>query len=115
MIFLIHRELAWITCMNLELRRTPACCLASIGCLLGAVLVYCVSWIEAARMEAAGQGWEMAFYFSPMVFLFLDFLLLTGALFGFLGVFAGPGARWRLTSTLSFLLCLIVFAAVPWR
>jgi hypothetical protein len=43
-------------------------------------------------MEAAGQGFEMAFYFSPMAFLVMDGILLVGAIHGIIGAVAGP--RW---------------------
>ncbi len=88
---------------------------ASFGCLLLAGLVYVAGRLEAARMEDAGQGLEMAFYFSPLVFLTVDTLLTIGALVGFGGAIFTSGWRYRMQACISAGLSVSAVLLVPWR
>jgi hypothetical protein len=91
------------------------CALAAIALLFLAILADVASWLEAQRMEAAGQGWEMAFYFSPLAFWTVDTLLVLSCMAALVGTVLGPGIRPRL-------ICLVIlslgagrFMTVPWR
>jgi hypothetical protein len=66
-------------------------------------------------MDDAGQGFEMAFYFSPMVFLILDILLLVGSLLGIIGAVAGPRWYHRVIAGGAVLACAGFFMQVTWR
>jgi hypothetical protein len=45
---------------------------------------------SADRMAAHGEGWEMAFYFSPLAFRVMDGLLLLAGALGLIGACVGP-------------------------
>ena len=85
---------------------------ASIG-LAG--VVYLAGRLVGNRMVAAGQGWEMAFYLSPAVFLAIDFILCFGIVIAAIGVAIGPGWGNRFRSLAVGLLNLGCFVVVPWH
>jgi hypothetical protein len=80
-----------------------------------AAAVYLLGRLEGDRMVAAGQGWEMAFYWSPLVFLAIDAVLVCGGLAGLVGSVIGPGARPRLVAAAAGVACVGSFVALPWR
>ncbi len=88
---------------------------ASASALPAAGSLYLLGRIEANRKVAAGQGWEMAFYWSPLVFLIIEVVLVSGAVAGLVGLMAGPGLRRRLQAAAAGLVCLGSFLALPWR
>jgi hypothetical protein len=89
--------------------------LASVASLALAGAVYLLGRLEGDRMVAAGQGWEMAFYWSPLVFLAIDVVLFLGGVAGLVGLSVGPGVHRRLQSFVASLACAGCFLAVPWR
>ena len=89
--------------------------LASLACLPVGALIWYVGRIQADRMVAADQAWEMAFYLSPLVFRTVDALLILGSLLGLIGLGVGPGVRRRVQSAVAALLCVGMIAAVRWR
>ncbi len=88
---------------------------ASLACLPAAGVVYLLGRLEGDRMVAAGQGWEMAFYWSPLVFLAVDAVLVCGGFAGLGGLIAGPGVRRRAVAAAAGVVCAAIFAALPWR
>jgi hypothetical protein len=66
-------------------------------------------------MVAADQGWEMAFYFSPMAFLVMDGLLLIGGILAAVGVVVGPRLIDRIVATLAGAAGVGWFTLSPWR
>jgi hypothetical protein len=66
-------------------------------------------------MEASGQGFEMAFYFSPLAFRGMDGILLIGAILGVVGAALGPRWYHRCIAVLGGLLCAGWFTQLPWR
>jgi hypothetical protein len=66
-------------------------------------------------MVAAGEGWEMAFFWSPLVFLAIDVVLVLGGVVGLVGLAVGPGLSQRLQATVAVLLCASGFLVLPWR
>jgi hypothetical protein len=66
-------------------------------------------------MVAAGQGWEMAFYWSPLVFLAIVVVLVLGGVAGLVGLAVEPGVSRRLQSMVALLLCIGGFLVLPWR
>jgi hypothetical protein len=89
--------------------------IAAMAFLVLAILAHVGSLLEAWRMVAAGEGWEMAFYFSPVAFLTIDSLLLLSCMCALAGIVLGPRVRSRVT-------CLVILSAsagrfmtVPWR
>jgi hypothetical protein len=77
--------------------------------------VYLLGQFEGDRMVAAGQGWEMASYWSPLVFLAIDAILFLGGVTGLIGLAAGPGWHRRMQSMVAGLACAGCFLALPWR
>ena len=65
---------------------------AAVICLLVAGTFDVWSRWHAVQMVARGEGWEMAFYFSPLAFHFMDGVLLLAGILGAIGAFLGP--RW---------------------
>jgi len=86
-----------------------------VACVALAGLFYLVARQHAGRMVESGHGWEMAFYFSPLVFLAVDGLALVGAVVALFGLIAGPGLWHRVQSVVAALLCVAIFVLVPWR
>jgi hypothetical protein len=89
--------------------------LISLGCLCGAGIIYLLGRLEDDRMVSAGQGWEMAFYWSPLVFLAIDALLVAGTIAGLIGFAMESGVHRRLQGVLSAIVCVAVLLALPWR
>jgi hypothetical protein len=88
---------------------------ASLVALPAAGLVYLLGRLEGNRLVAVGQGWEMAFYWSPLVFRAVDVLLLLGGSAGLVGLVVGPGAVRRIQAAVAILVCAGSFLALPWR
>ena len=88
---------------------------ASFAALPLAGILYLLGRLEGDRMEAAGQGWEMAFYWSPLVFLAIDAVLFVGAVAGGIGLLVGPGSAQRVAAVVAVLACAGSFAVLPWR
>ena len=59
--------------------------LASLASLPVTGLIYLLGLPPGDRMVAADQGLEMAFYWSPLVFLVIDTVPVLGKLSGWLG------------------------------
>lgn len=89
--------------------------LLSVACPLLAGLVYLLGHLKGERMETAGQGWEVAFYLSPLVFLAVDVALFVGMGFALLGMVLGTCWRWRVQAVVAGLVCAACFFLVPWR
>jgi hypothetical protein len=89
--------------------------LASLASPPLAGLRYLLGRLEADRLVAAGEGWEMAFYWSPLVFLAIDSVLVLGAIAGLVGLAVGPGAPRRAQAAIAVLACVVSFLALPWR
>ena len=89
--------------------------LASLASLPIAGLAYLLGRLEADRLVAADQGWEMAFYWSPFVFLAIDTILVLGGLAGLIGLVIGQGAVRRLQSVAAGLAAVACYAVLPWR
>jgi hypothetical protein len=89
--------------------------LASLAALPIAGAVYLLGRLEGNRMVDAGQGWEMAFYWSPILFLVIDALLLLGGVVGIAGLAIGPGVHRRAQSFATGLACVASYALLPWR
>jgi hypothetical protein len=89
--------------------------IVSLSCPPLAGAVYLLGWIEGRRMVAADQGFEMAFYWSPLVFLAVDSALVVGAVVGLVGLGVGPGVWPRVQAASAALLCAGCILAVPWR
>jgi hypothetical protein len=99
-----------------ELVRWPSpFALASLGCLAVAGVVYLWGRFEADRLRATGQGFEMAFYLSPLVFQAVDGLVILGAVIGLIGAVVGRGWPRRLQAFAAGLLCGGCFMLLPWR
>jgi hypothetical protein len=96
-------------------QRVSRYAVASLASLPLAGLVYLLGRVAGDRMVADSQGWEMAFYLSPLVFLAVDGLLLAGTLAGVVGLALGPGASRRALSAAAAAICAGAFAALPWR
>jgi hypothetical protein len=71
--------------------------------------------LEADRMINRGQGFEMAFYWSPLVFLVVDGLLLVGTLSGLLGVLLSSKLRHRILSLSIGVANGLYLMLLPWR
>jgi hypothetical protein len=97
------------------MRFTSRWALASIASLPVAGVVHLLGWLESERMVAVGEGWEMAFYWSPMVSLAIDGVLILGGIAGLIGLAVGPGAFRRLQAGAGALVCAGSFIALPWR
>jgi hypothetical protein len=78
-------------------------------------LVYALGRLEGERMVAADQGWEMAFYQSPLVFLVIDTVLVLGGLAGLIGLVVEPGVPRRMQAAVAVLMCVGTFVVLPWR
>jgi hypothetical protein len=65
-------------------------------------------------MVAADQGWEMAFYWSPIVWLAIHAVLALGGLAGLVGLVIGPGVSGRMQAAVAVLMCVGTFVVVPW-
>jgi hypothetical protein len=89
--------------------------LASLTSFPVAGVLYVLGRLEGDRMVAAGQGWEMAFYWSPLVFLAIDAVLVLGGVAGVIGVMVGPGVSRRMQAAVAVLICFGTFVALPWR
>ena len=89
--------------------------LASITSLPVAGLIYLLGRLEGDRMVAADQGWEMAFYWFPLVFSAIDILLILGIVAGLVGLVLGPGVSRRLQAGVAVLGCIGSLLALPWR
>lgn len=89
--------------------------IVSLSCLPLAGFVYLLGWLEGRRMKAAGQGWEMAFYLSPLLFLAVDSILFVGVLVGSVGLGVGPGVSPRVQAASSALLDAGCFLLLPRR
>src|SRR5262245_24430700 len=81
-------------------RHVSLSAIASILCSILAGVVYLAGWLEGERLVAASQGFEMAFYLSPLVFMAVDFLLVVGLGVGLVAMFRAPD-RWRCLQGLS--------------
>jgi hypothetical protein len=88
---------------------------ASVASLPLAGLLYLLGRLEGDQLVAAGQGWEMAFYLSPLVFLAIDAVLLLGGIAGLVGLAVGPGVSRRVQAAAAALICVGIFLALPWR
>jgi hypothetical protein len=88
---------------------------ASLASLPVAAVVYLLGWLQGDRMVAAGQGWEMAFYWSPLVFMAVDTVLVFGGIVGLVGAAIGPGVGRRVVAAAAGAACVGSFAALPWR
>ena len=78
-------------------------------------VVYLLGRLVGERMVAAGQGWEMAFYWSPLVSLAVDAVLVAGGVSGLVGLGVGPGVGRRVLAAAAVSACIGVFVALPWR
>jgi len=83
-------------------------------CPIAAGVAYWLGWLKAERMVANGQGFEMAFYWSPLVFLAVDAILVVGVVTGLAGTILGPGHVRRSLSLSGGVICLAAFFLVPW-
>lgn len=88
---------------------------ASVALLLLTGPAYLLGRFVGDRMDSAGQGWEMAFCWSPIVFIAIDGMLVLAAIAAIVGLFVGPGVHRRVQSTLAGLACASVFLVLPWR
>jgi len=89
--------------------------LASFASLPVAGLCYVLGRLQANRMIVAGEGWEMAFYWSPLVFSTVDALLVLGGVLGVAGLVAGPRMTQQLQAATAVLVCLGSWHALPWH
>jgi hypothetical protein len=89
--------------------------LAAVATLPVAGVVCLLGRLQGDRMVAAGEGWEMAFYWSPLVFLAIDAALILGGWAGLVGLAVGPGVYRRVQSVVAGLVCAGCFLALPWR
>jgi hypothetical protein len=89
--------------------------LASLASLPTAGFIYLIGRLEGDCLVAAGQGWEMAFYWSPLVFLAIDSLLILGSIAGLVGLAVGPGVPRRVQAAVAVLACAGGFIALSWR
>jgi hypothetical protein len=89
--------------------------LACLGSLAVAGVLYVLGRLEGDRLIANGQGWEMAFYLSPLVFLAIDGAIVLGAVLGVVGLVLGPGVSRRTQSAAAVLLSVGTFLVLPWR
>ena len=76
-------------------------------------IVLGVGKLVGDRMTAAGNGFEMAFYLSPIIFATIDFFLVAAFCVGLVGLFA---VRTRQRPPLAFVaavaMAILLFA--PW-
>jgi hypothetical protein len=89
--------------------------LVSLACLLAAGFIYLLGRMEGNRMVSTGQGWEMAFYWSPLVFYAIDTVLIVGIIAGLVGLAIESGMHRRLQAVVAGLVCVGSFLALPWR
>ncbi len=89
--------------------------LACFASLPGAVLLYVLGRLVGDRMVAAGEGLEMAFYWSPLVFMAIDGVIVLGAILGLIGLVIGPGVFRRAQSAAAAMLSVGAFLVLPWR
>ena len=87
----------------------------SLTCLPVAGLAYVLGRLEGDRMVAADQGWEMVFYWSPLVFGVIDDVVIIGVIMGLAGLALESGMLRRMQATLAGLICLVSFLGLPWR
>jgi len=87
----------------------------SLACLAATGFIYLLGRLEGNRMISAGQGWEMAFYWSPLVFYAIDTVLIVGVITGLVGLAMESGMHRRLQPVVAGLLCVGCFLALPWR
>ena len=87
----------------------------SLVCLPLAGLIYVFGRLEGKRMVAADAGWEMAFYWSPLVFLAIDAVLIVGAVAGLVGLAFESRQTGRMQAAVAGLVCIGSFLALPWR
>lgn len=88
---------------------------AAAACLpLAAAFWVWARW-HADRMAARGEGWEMAFYFSPLAFLVIDGLLLLAGLLGVIGAAFGPRWYHRVVAAAAGATGIGWFTQLPWR
>jgi hypothetical protein len=66
-------------------------------------------------MVTAGQGWEMAFYWSPLVFLTIDAVIILGCIAALVGVAVGPDPLRRVQAALAGSVCIGCFLALAWQ
>jgi hypothetical protein len=88
---------------------------AAVACppLAGAFWLW-ARW-HADQMVARGEGWEMAFYFSPLAFLVMDGLLLLAGFLGLAGAFLGPRWYHRVVAVAAGAAGVGWFTQLPWR
>jgi hypothetical protein len=66
-------------------------------------------------MVAHGEGWGMAFYFSPLSFRVMDGLLLLAGVLGVVGAVAGPRSYHRLVAAAAGVAGVAWFTQLPRR
>jgi hypothetical protein len=84
-------------------------------CPVLAGIAYSLGWLQAERMVVKGQGFETAFYWSPLVFLAVDTILFVGMVTAVAAVYAGPGIVRRAFSFFAGVVSLTALLLVPWR
>jgi hypothetical protein len=87
----------------------------AVTCLLCAGAFYLWSLWHANRMDLRAEGWEMAFYFSPLAFLVMDGLLLLAGVLAVVGALAGPRWYHRAVAVSAGLVAMGWFTQLPWH
>jgi hypothetical protein len=97
------------------LRIRGLCSWFAVACfpLAGAFHVW-AKWY-ANRMSDRGEGWEMAFYFSPLAFMVMDVLLILAGVLGLVGLFVGPRWYHRGIAVCAELGSVVWYTLLPWR
>src|SRR5262245_49132056 len=88
---------------------------AAVICLLLAGAFDMWSRWYADRMVARDEGWEMAFYFSPLAFRVLDGLLLLAGALGLIGACVGPRWYQRMVALVAGVAGIRWFMQLSWR
>jgi hypothetical protein len=86
--------------------------LISFASSLGAVSFFLFGRAEGSRMIASGQGFEMAFYWSPLVYFVVKALLAIAAVAAVVGVVWGPETPRRIQAALALLVGAVGLFAV---
>jgi hypothetical protein len=93
----------------------PRAGIVAIWCPAFAGVLWLLCRLYAEHLVAEGQGWEMAFYFSPIAFLIVDLALVAGVIAAGIAAFGPIGWKWRIVTLLAGATSAVSFVLAYWR